>query len=100
MKHPILSIVVAVLGIIFLIYVNWLVWDTLIDYSNWTSSDTVPQNVVTPKIYKISGLIIGLIGIFFGIKGIKINKKISVIGIVLSILVCIFSFVPLWLIFI
>ncbi|WP_432412844.1 hypothetical protein [Rasiella sp. SM2506] len=100
MKHAILSLVIAGLGIIFLAYINWLVWDTLMSY-NQNALDTMsPQLVVTPKVFKISALIIGLIGIFFGIKGMKINKKISILGIVLSALVCIFSFVPLWYFFV
>tara|TARA_A100000171_G_scaffold20717_1_gene19085 strand:+ start:8009 stop:8311 length:303 start_codon:yes stop_codon:yes gene_type:complete len=100
MKHAKLSILVALLGILFLGYINWLVWDTLTTYNENAVSEMAPHLVVTPRVFKISALIIGLIGIFFGIKGVKINKKISVLGIVLSILVCIFSFVPFWYFFV
>jgi len=100
MKHSLFSIIVALLGIIFLAYVNWLVWDTVTSYNQNSLVEMSPKLVVTPRIFKISALIIGLIGIFFGIKGLKINKKISILGIVLSALVCIFSFVPFWYIFV
>jgi hypothetical protein len=100
MKHGTLATIVAVLGFIFILYVNWLVWDTFTYYNQNSLDQMSPQLVVTPKIFKISGLVIGLIGIFFGIKGMKINKKISILGILLSGLVCIFSFVPFWYFFV
>ena len=100
MKHSILSIVIAILGFVFIIYINWLVWDTFTSYNQNSLDEMSPQLVITPRVFKISALIIGLIGIFFGIKGMKINKKRSMLGIVLSALVCIFSFVPFWYFFV
>lgn len=55
-----------------------------------------PGLIITPKVHKMSALIIGLIGVFFGIKGFKSFRKLSLIGIVLSLILVVISFLPLW----
>jgi hypothetical protein len=55
-----------------------------------------PSLIVTPRVHKMAALIIGLIGVFFGIKGFKTYRKLSLIGIVLSLLLVGISFLPLW----
>ena len=100
MTHAIYAVLVALLGFGFLAYVNWLVLDTFTNYHQTSIEAMSPRLISTPKIFKISVLIIGLVGIFFGIKGRKINKNISILGILLAALVCIFKFVHVWYFFV
>ncbi|MBX2827303.1 MAG: hypothetical protein KTR22_04040 [Flavobacteriaceae bacterium] len=99
MKHAVLSIVIAVLGIVWIMYFNFQFAAALTDhyYESFSDSDVIvcidPR---FPKVFKMSGLIIGLIGMFFGIKGYFKTKRLSSIGIILSIILIIISFLPLY----
>ena len=96
MKHSVLSIIVAVIGISFILYVNYYFAQQINFLQSSHQQLNEPSLIVTPKIHKMVALIIGLIGVFFGIKGFKHYKKISLIGIVLSLLLIAISFLPLW----
>jgi len=94
-KHSIYSIIVASIGISFIIYMNYYFAQQVnILQANQQLSE--PSLIVTPKVHKMAALIIGLIGVFFGIKGFKSYKKLSLIGIVLSLILVAISFLPLW----
>ncbi|MEH6763814.1 MAG: hypothetical protein V7655_04890 [Aequorivita antarctica] len=95
MKHSIYSIIVSVIGISFILYMNYY-FAQEVSLLQTNQQVSQPQLIVTPKVHKIAALIIGLIGVFFGIKGFKSFKKLSLIGIVLSLLLVAISFLPLW----
>ncbi len=97
MKHAILSIIVAVLGLIWIIYFNYSFAEIIMDYDNFPEGTTLSDfNLEIPKFIKMSGLIIGLIGIFFGIKGYFKNKALSIVGFILSILLIVLTFTPIF----
>jgi len=94
-KHSIYSIIVAIVGISFILYMNFhFAQEVSLIQNNQQINE--PHLIVTPKVHKMAALIIGLIGVFFGIKGFKSFKKLSLIGIVLSLILVAISFLPLW----
>lgn len=98
MKHGALSVIVSLLGFCFLVYIQT---ETAQMFETMNAHQQLEPNlIVVPKIYKMATLIIGLIGVFYGIKGRKTAKKSSSIGIALSILLILLSFVPFWTYFV
>jgi len=95
MKHGILSILIAILGFIFYLHIN-LEFVGIVQKLSENQQLEGPNLIVTPKIYKIATLIIGLIGVYFGIKEFKNYKNLSIIGISLSLILIILSFIPIW----
>ncbi|GAB5401281.1 MAG: hypothetical protein Aureis2KO_28660 [Aureisphaera sp.] len=97
MKHAVLSIIVAVLGMVWVVYLNHSFAEAIMNYSDYPKGTTLSDfNLKIPNFFKMSGLIIGLIGIFFGIKGFFKTKLISIVGIVLNILLIILTFMPIY----
>ncbi|MCH9660580.1 MAG: hypothetical protein K0U54_06680 [Bacteroidetes bacterium] len=99
MKHAIMSIVIAVLGLCFLLYLSK---EVAAEYMKLSTHQQLnePILIVTPKVHRMASIIIGLVGIFFGIKGFQTTTKISSIGMLLSIVLIILSVLPLWTYFV
>ena len=95
MKHGILSIIVAILGYVFFFHIH-LEFADIVQKLNENQQLNGPNLIITPRIYKIATLIIGLIGVYFGIKGFKNYKNLSIVGISLSLILIILSFIPIW----
>ena len=89
-----MSILVASLGLAFIVYINFEFAKTI--QKIHTDTQLELHQIITPRVHKMAALIIGLIGVFFGIKGFKKTKKLSRIGIALSLLLITISFLPLW----
>ncbi|MGO3182676.1 MAG: hypothetical protein ACTIJ9_07575 [Aequorivita sp.] len=95
MKHSILSIIVAIIGISFILYMNYYFAQEVSLLQSQQQIDE-PLLITTPKVHKMAALIIGLIGVFFGIRSFRTYRKLSLIGIVLSLILISISFLPLW----
>ncbi len=92
MRRPILSIMMPIIGFIGLLYMNNAYSKALLQV--FLSETTIDiKSPYWPLVFRIIGIGIGLSGILMGIKGLKIKSVISTVGILLSILLIIASFV-------
>ncbi len=96
MKHALLSIIVAVLGMVWVVHINYQIAAVVTEALQAADQSMNPSLVSFPKVYKMSGLVIGLIGIFFGVKGFFKTKPLSIVGIVLSLLLIVLTFIPIF----
>ncbi len=98
MKTGITSIILALSGILFVIWFNYQISELIIADLIKMQSDLKlsPAIFKSDKLFKIIAIIIGLAGIIFGIKSLRTKKRIGIIGIVLSIILIILAFVPIW----
>ena len=98
MKAGITSIIVAIIGILFVIWCNLEVVELfeseILKMENQTQLS--PNVFTTGKLNKIIALGIALIGIIFGIKSLRNKNWIGTIGIVLSVVLIILTFLPIW----
>lgn len=98
MKIGITSILLALIGIIFVIWFNLqtseLFYTELMKMRE--NSDLTPPIVTNVTLYKLIAIGIGLLGLFHGIKSVRSRNRIGIIGIALSILLLILSFLPIW----
>lgn len=98
MKTGIISIILALTGILFVIWFNYqtseLFYVELIKTQN--SSILSPLIVTNGKLNKLIAVGIGLLGLFFGIKSARNKNRIGIIGITISIILLILTFVPIW----
>lgn len=98
MKHGILSIILAVIGIYFTFLVNIeiaeLVEKEIINLKH--NSEINPAIFKSEIRNKLILLGIALIGMLFGVKSVKRKNKIGIIGIILSLVLIILIFIPLW----
>lgn len=86
MKYGILSIIIAVIGILFVIWFNIEVVE-LFEYEILkmkNQTELSPTVFTTGKLNKIITLGIAFIGIVLGIKSLRNKNRIGTIGIVLS----------------
>jgi len=98
MKYGILSIIIAVTGIVFVIWFNIevaeLVRYEFLRLENKTEFN--PAIFTTGKMNKLIAFGLGLTGIILGFKSLRNKKQIGKIGILLSIIVLILTFTPIW----
>jgi hypothetical protein len=98
MKYGIFSIILAVLGILFVAWYNFEVAELfeseLLKLHNQTELN--PTVYSTGKLNKFIALGIAIIGIILGIKSWRDKIRIGMIGILLSILLIILTFIPIW----
>jgi len=94
MKTGTISIIVATIGIIFVIRFNLEVAELykseILKTANQT--DLSPILFVTGKKYKIIVIGMALIGMILGIKSLRNNNRIGTIGGILSIILIILAF--------
>ena len=94
MKTGTISIIVATIGIIFVIRFNLEVAELykseILKTANQT--DLSPILFVTGKKYKIIVIGMALIGMILGIKSLRNNNRIGTIGVILSIILIILAF--------
>jgi len=96
MKTGIISIIVAIIGILFVIWFNLEVVELfeseILKIENQTELN--PTVFTTGKLNKIIALGIALIGIILGIKSLRNKNRI---GIILSVVLIILTFLPIWI---
>lgn len=95
MKSATLSILIGFLGIIFLIWFNYQTLDFYQENIN-NHLTLSPTLVTSGKMTKLISIVIGFLGLFFGIHSIIKKNKIGIIGVIMSIIVIILIFFPLW----
>lgn len=98
MKTGIISIIVVLIGILFVIWFNLeiveLFESEILKMENQTELN--PAVFTTEKLNKIIALGIALIGIILGIKSLRNKNRIGIIGIILSVILIILTFLPIW----
>ena len=98
MKFGVLSIITAIIGTFLTIKFNIetaeLFRTQILELNN--KSDITPIIIKTDVTNKIIIITIALIGIFLGVKSIKSKSKLGIVGIVLSIVLLVLSFIPIW----
>lgn len=98
MKTGIISIIVAIIGIIFVIWFNLEVVELfkseILKMQNQTELN--PTVFTTGKLNKTIALGIALIGIILGIKSLRNKNRNGTIGIILSLILIILTFLPIW----
>ena len=102
MKSGTISIILGTLGILFIIWFNYQTYELyqteFLKIQNSTLME--PSIVTTGKSYKLIALGIVLVGTIFGIKSMREKSRSGKIGIILSIITLIFTFLPIWTFFI
>ena len=102
MKSGTISIIFGALGILFIVWFNYQTYELyqteFLKIQN--SSLMEPTIVTTGKSYKLIALGIAILGIIFGIKSVHEKSRSGKIGIVLSIIALILTFIPVWTFFI
>lgn len=99
MTYSFLSILFSIIGILFIAFYNWEMFIYSLHISNKSSLE--PNIITTSFKTKILLFSIGILSLTLGLLDFYKKRTIfGIIGIFLSILVLIFSFVPIWLIFI
>lgn len=98
-KFSVLSILFSIIGIIFIVFYNWEISIYSLHMSN---KSTLEPNIITTSINtKLLPFSIGVLSLSLVLLDFYKRRTIlGVIGIFLSILLMIFSFVPIWPIFI
>jgi threonine/homoserine efflux transporter RhtA len=98
MKIGIISIIVVLIGILFVIWFNLeiveLFESEILKMENQTELNLAV--FTTKKLNKIIALGIALIGIILGIKSLRNKNRIGIIGIILSVVLIILTFLPIW----
>ena len=98
MKSGTISIIFGALGILFIVWFNYqnyeLYQTEFLKIQN--SSLMEPTIFTTGKSYKLIALGIATVGILFGIKSMREKNSNGKIGIVLSIIALILTFIPIW----
>ena len=102
MKSGTISIILGALGILFIIWFNYQTYELyqteFLKIQN--SSLMEPTIVTTGKSYKLIALGIVTLGILFGVKSMREKSSNGKIGIVLSLIALILTFIPVWTFFI
>ena len=98
MKTGTISIIVALLGILFVLWFNYqtseLYQSSLIQMQN--SSELSPVIVTSGKLNKLIALGIGLVGLLLGWISLRKKHKNGKSGILLSAILIILTFIPIW----
>jgi hypothetical protein len=98
MKSRTISIILGALGILFIIWFNYQTYELYqTEFLKIQNSSLMEPTIVSVgKSYKLIALAIDILGILFGIKSVRENKRNGKIGIVLSIIALILTFIPIW----
>lgn len=102
MKSGTISIILGALGILLIIWFNYQTYELYqTEFLKIRNSSLMePTIVTTGKSYKLIALGIAILGTTFGIKSMREKSSNGKIGIVLSIIASILTFIPLWTFFI
>ena len=98
MKSRTISIILGDLGILFIIWFNYQTYELYqTEFLKIQNSSLMEPTIVSVgKSYKLIALAIVILGILFGIKSVRENNRNGKIGIVLSIIALILTFIPIW----
>lgn len=101
MKSGTISIIFGALGILFIIWFNYLTYELYqTEFLKIHNNSSLEPTIVTAgKSYKLIALGIVILGILFGIKSMREKSSNGKIGIVLSIIALILTFIPIWAFF-
>lgn len=97
-KYSIASITLACIGIGLVIWFQTIVADVAIAEQAVAKGEgsIEPTAMSMGVLSKIPGLILALAGLATGLRGLKGSKSLAVLGIVLSIVLIVLSFSPIW----
>lgn len=98
MKYGIISIVLSIIGICFVIWMNYLLYQVVLDdiiNSNDITNETAKMYLISP-ILKIFSILVAVIGFILAVKSYKQQKILAIIGIILALLLTIITILPLW----
>ena len=98
MKTGTISIILALIGISFVIWFNFQTSEQILaEVTKAQSSyELSPILVSNGKLNKLIAIGIGIIGLLFGFKSVRNKSRTGVIGIILSICLLIMTFIPIW----
>lgn len=98
MKSGTISIILGTLGILFIIWFNYQTYELYqTEFLKIQNSSLMETRIVTAgKSYKLIAIGIVILGFFFGIKSVRERSRNGKIGIILSMISLILTFVPIW----
>ncbi len=98
MKTGTLSVIIALIGIAFVIWFNFQTSELFLQelHTMHTNSDLSPTLVSNGIMHKYLALFIGFSSFFLGYKSIRNKNLEGLIGTILAIILIILSFVPIW----
>jgi len=98
MKSGTISIILGALGIFFIIWFNYQTYELYqTEFLKTQNNSSMEPTIVTVgKSYKLIALGIALLGIIFGIKSLREKSRNGKIGIMLSVVALILTFLPIW----
>ncbi|PKG53488.1 hypothetical protein [Olleya sp. 1-3] len=98
MKTGTISVIIALIGILFVIWFNIQTSELfLTELSKMQSGSGLSPTIVTSgKLNKLIAIGIGLLGLFLGIKSLRNRKRIGILGIFLSVFLIVLTFIPIW----
>ena len=98
MKYGILSIIISLIGILFVIWYNFeiaeLFQNEMLKLNNMTEINSTI--FMSSKLNIPIALGLALVGVLLGIKSIQGKNKIGILGISLSLILFILIFTPIW----
>ena len=99
MKFGRLSILLSLIGLVVLVWYDYQIAELF--YTSNTESEWGTESYLTSQLNKrlayrfiITG--VGIIALYLGIKSIKANLFLGILGIILSIALVISTFFPIW----
>ena len=97
MKTGILSIILAIVGIIFVIWFNYQLSELMIAefFKSKSLTELSPSIFTNEKLYKLIAIGIGILGLILGMKSFLNKKWTGLFGIFLSIILIALTFAPL-----
>lgn len=98
MKTGTISIALAVLGILFVVWFNYQTSELYQSeiFQTQNSSELHPIVVTSGKLNKMIALGIGLLSFLVGLISLRRKHKNGKIGIFLSVILIILTFIPVW----
>ncbi len=98
MKYGIGSVILALTGICFIVWINYQFSQDYIEFAAKFEAEggAAPSVVMTNWINRSIVIGVSLLGLILGIKSYRIGNNIGILGIVLSLLLLILVFFPLW----
>jgi hypothetical protein len=98
MKTGLTSIILAGLGIICLIWMNYQTFKLFkLELADMRQGNQLASKILTTSnLFKIIPITVGIISLLLGIHALRSKRRIGLIGVVLSIILIILPFVPIW----
>lgn len=100
MKNGIVSVVLALLGIAFVIWYNvkmsQVVEMVVAKYMINEELSLESEVFILNKWLQITACLMGVIGLLFGVKSLKEKKGLAVLGIFASAILIVLAFCPIW----